>query len=75
MQGAAWSAAEKVAVVHDAAPAPVTGRVGGPDIPGLAQLAGEHWTGDVAVYSHRQGEQRHRQDNDAEQGAMSLRLF
>jgi hypothetical protein len=64
-QGAAWSAVEKVAVVHDAAPGPVAGRVGGRDIPGLAQLAGEHWTGDTAVYSHRQGEQRRHQPGGA----------
>ncbi|GAQ86926.1 alkaline alpha galactosidase [Klebsormidium nitens] len=50
-QGAAWSAVEKVQVVHDSAPGPVSGTVGGADIPGLAQLAGPHWTGDLVVYS------------------------
>ncbi|GAQ87662.1 alkaline alpha galactosidase [Klebsormidium nitens] len=54
-QGAGWSETAKVQLVHDAAPGPVAGGVAGADIPGLEQLAGEHWTGDVVIFSHTAG--------------------
>lgn len=58
LQGAGWSETKKVQLVHDAAPGPVAGGVAGADIPGLEQLAGEHGTGDVVIFSHRAGEAR-----------------
>lgn len=54
-QGAAWCKDKKHNRIHDEAPQAVTSTVRPTDVEGLAELAGDTWTGDVAVYKHQGG--------------------
>eukprot|EP00243_Klebsormidium_subtile_P005992 TRINITY_DN248_c0_g1_i3.p1 TRINITY_DN248_c0_g1~~TRINITY_DN248_c0_g1_i3.p1 ORF type:complete len:767 (+),score=194.64 TRINITY_DN248_c0_g1_i3:795-3095(+) len=52
-QGAAWCKDAKHNRIHDEAPQAVASTVRPTDVEGLAELAGDTWTGDVAVYKHQ----------------------
>ncbi|XP_038972675.1 probable galactinol--sucrose galactosyltransferase 2 isoform X2 [Phoenix dactylifera] len=55
-QGAGWCKIAKKIRVHNAAPGTLTGTVSARDVDNIAQLAGEGWDGQAAVYAYKSGE-------------------